>query len=253
MNNSEIVIETKNKENWVYPPSLSKSGRLRSTPEIKEVIEIHSNLVKEPVLLTSDLHEYAYKAMNEFNELYGLRHYHVICVGDMAGTGRRGSDANPFETYRLLAQHAKSLYFVQGNHDLPDPLGRELALKNTNGTYCMLRDSLPIETELGKIVGVNGTISDKPHPYKKPQNQFIRLVEKALRTRPRIFLTHETPALPKNERERHIGNAELYYLINKYKPEIHIYGHCHHPGTIKIINGVIYINADSRIILLQPT
>lgn len=40
--------------------------------------------------------------------------------------------------------------------------------------------------------------------------------------------------------------------IMKYKPKIHMYGHCHHQYVIMYVNGVVFINADARIILLEP-
>jgi Icc-related predicted phosphoesterase len=253
MKKTNTVMEVISEDNWTYAPLLSSSGKIRTKPEIKTVLEIKTNLVRELVLITSDLHEYTLQVFKDFHSNYTLDNYHVICAGDMSGKGKRGSDDNPITAYEFISENAKSFYFVQGNHDLPDPDGKELKLKNKDDTYCMLRDATKVKTTIGSMIGVNGTVSTKEHPYKKTPEQFFSLIKKSLQVPTGFFITHESPAIPKPDgKSFHNGKQELYKLVDQYKPKIHIYGHCYHTEPYRIINGVTYINCDSRLIILTP-
>jgi len=45
---------------------------------------------------------------------------------------------------------------------------------------------------------------------------------------------------------------EIYKLINKHRPHIHMYGHCHHKEFYHYINGTNYFNLDGRILVFIP-
>ncbi len=238
-------------DTWKYPPTKNNYGKSHSPFDAKYIIHIKSNLFNEPVILTSDLHTYSYKVFERLADEIDLSKYIVITCGDMAGDGILGHDADPTDTYEFIRQRAKALYVIQGNHDLPsidDNLMHNLC--NHDGIHCFLPDGQILNTTLGKIGGVHGTISNKNHPYKKPKNIYLKILENLLKNNLDILITHDTPSFH-NGQEKVIGQDDIYNLVKKYKPKIHIYGHCHHHNFIEYNSGVYFINVDARVLVIN--
>jgi Icc-related predicted phosphoesterase len=242
-----------------YPPTVNRFGNTKSPYDLKTVITIHTDLVKEPLLITSDLHSHTETVLNDLDSIIDISKYTVITLGDMAGIGVYGSDGDPTEFYERINKKT-NLYIIQGNHDLPpNDIDRLHQLKNKDGSNCYLSDGEEIvNTPNGTMAGVHGTISLKEHPYKKHPDLFYPLLENVLKwKKPDFILTHETPEIPiinpeSKKQKSLIGKKELFDIIIKYKPKVHMYGHCHHPYVMSYVNDVLFINADSRIILLEP-
>lgn len=265
-------VEITDVKDLKYPPTRNRRGQTRYPNDIKTVIWIKTNIVKVPTLVTSDLHSHSEAVFNDLEKLVKLSDYQIITLGDMAGDMIYGSDGDPTPTYQRLNKQ-NNLYIVQGNHDLPPRKIRDLIdLRNINGTRSYLPDGTGVvDTPNGKIGCVHGTISFTEHPYKKPHYVFYKLVENILKKRPKILLTHETPAIkytntiakkyntPEGEivdtyleQESAIGKDGLFDLVTKYKVPIHIYGHCHHRKVMVYVNGTLFINVDGRVLLLHP-
>ncbi|MHA1992080.1 MAG: metallophosphoesterase family protein [Candidatus Hodarchaeales archaeon] len=244
-------FNTKIVDKLVFPPLKNRKGKERPYNITIPIYEINSKIFHEPVIITSDLHENTLKVMQIVDQRYGLKNFNVITAGDMAGLGIAGSDSNPIESYKYIVEKAKTFFFVQGNHDLPDPDHLDKKLVNKISIKCNI-DGKIVNTSLGKIVGINGIMSEKFHPYKIPSSRYLDLVEKLLRGKKRvdIFITHETPAI-NDELTLFKGNSKLFEYINKFKPRIHIYGHCYHKFPIKLVNGVKYISADGKVLIFQ--
>lgn len=243
-----------------YPPTVNRSGKTRSTNDIKSIITVKTNLVNVPTLIASDLHSHTEKVLNDLeSNNIDISKYLVLTLGDMAGDGVFGSDGDPTEFYERIVTTSK-LHLVQGNHDLPpsNDINRLIRMRNKDKTWCYMPDGTNIiNTPNGTMGGVHGIISHKPHPYKKSSDIFYNLVENILKKRPYILMTHETPEIPYydsnvNKIKNLIGKTELYNMVIKYKPKIHMYGHCYHPYAFIYTNNIMFINADSRIILLEP-
>ena len=154
------------KATWKFAPSRNRYGKTRSSYDLKHIICAKSDLFQEPTILTSDLHAHSHAVLEqlETNTNIKLKDYNVITAGDMAGDGIFGSDGDPTEFYIKLQKKCKSLLVVQGNHDLPT----DTRNKKTHGfdSSCLLRNGEVRDTIYGKVGGVNGIISNKPHPYK---------------------------------------------------------------------------------------
>lgn len=238
------------REKWYFTPTRSKSGKVRNNVDIKNVYHYDSGLLfNQPTIIASDLHQHTLDCINKLCNYVDLSKYIVLTVGDMAGTSISGSDGDPTDAYRILAEHSKEFYFVQGNHDLPAPDNSHLKLINQQGNQCNVPNGKIIKTGLGTIAGVNGIISDKRHPYKMSQDKYVKFLEKGLKgKRPDILMTHDTPAIVVDKKE-YIGSDIIKDIVAMYKPKIHIFGHCHHPTIINEINGITYINTDSRILI----
>lgn len=243
-----------------YPPTVNRMGKSKGSNDIKTIVHVRTDLVKVPTIITSDLHSHTEAVLNdlEYNEI-DISRYMVLTLGDMAGEGIFGSDGDPTEFYKRINEKSQ-LYIVQGNHDLPpENINDLMDLKNNDGTTCMISDGEEIvNTPNGTIGGVHGTISLKVHPYKKPDDAFYALLENVLKwKKPEIIMTHETPEIPiydgqKQKNLNLIGKSDLYKMICKYKPKIHMYGHCHHQYAFIYSNDVMFINADGRILILEP-
>lgn len=247
---------------WNFPPTKSRSGNTRGKHDLKTVILTTTDLLGGPTIITSDLHSHTKQVFYLLEKYLKLENFTVIAAGDMAGAQIFGSDGDPTEDYEYMIERCGEFYFSQGNHDLPsyDNNGREKRLRNHNShfgnhTLCSLEESQSVDSRIGKIAGLDGIISDRKHPYKFHHKEYCQKMMKKLETHPQIFVTHDTPAIPRKydrSDDNYVGNDMIFNKINKYKPKIHIYGHCHHPTYHNLINGVNYICADARVIILIP-
>jgi len=236
---------------WYFPPTRSKGHKPKYQYGRIEISIIETDLFGHPLVAMSDMHSQCPEIVVMLNDLINLDQFVVLACGDMAGDFVRGTDGNPTPEYQYLNDLAKEFYFVQGNHDLPGKGGMEKKMRNRQGKLCNIQEVTVTESLVGTIAGVNGIISDRAHAYKMPSDKYLGLLERTLQKKPRILLTHDTPAIPAYypNGERYIGNMDIFNIIDKYKPVIHFYGHCHHPTIHNKINGVNYINLDGRVLI----
>lgn len=220
---------------WIFGQAKSK--------EVKEIIVVRSNLFSHPTILTGDLHTYGLQVFQTLHSYIDLNKFIVLSVGDMAGNGNKGADVDPTELYTFINEHSKKFYYVQGNHDLQSP---------TTSDHNIV-DGTVVNTEIGKIGGVNGIISDKKRLYRLPEKEFLQHIQSSLNQNINILLTHETPALPVFDPKYKtpcIGQKSLYSSLKS--PLIYVYGHCHHTVFYHYISGIHFINADARVIIVIP-
>jgi Icc-related predicted phosphoesterase len=254
---------------WLYPPTVNRKGKSRDKWDTKDIIVVETDLVDHPTIFTSDLHTYPAIVFRQLNDYLHLDKFVVIAVGDMAGDAVFGSNGDPTESYKYMGEKAMEFYFVQGNHDLPSP--------NDEHLPWMVQDSIPVETSIGIVAGVNGTISNKlNHPYKMMEEKYMKLIDKCLNPKrkkmTKILLTHDTPSIPVyyeeargsgprredyrndegSDKARYIGKEELFNKVDKSNVKMHVFGHCHHPTYHNLINGVHYLNVDARVLILKP-
>lgn len=206
----------------------------------------------------SDMHSHTQEIIKYLKENIVLAKYYVITLGDMWGNYISGSDGDPTSYYQEILTNSAGLYIIQGNHDLP-PLNINILdnMKNKDNTYCYLKNGVVQDTCMGKIGGVHGTISDKKHPYKMPEKDYIKHLKKLEKID--ILLTHDTPSIIDNQTQKSlIGQYSICEAVlgNKKKPGIspkfHIYGHCHHP-IVNFHNGTVFLNADSRVLIFTKS
>jgi predicted phosphodiesterase len=182
---------------WQFPPRVRKCGTPIEEHDVKELIIIQSDhFGQHPVIAMSDIHAQTQNVIDKLDQKFLLSRFVVLTAGDMAGTLTMGTDGDPTAFYQQLSDKCQEFYFVQGNHDMPDKMNVEKKLTTVNGTPCMIPNGQTINTSIGKIGGVNGIISDKHHPYKLSESDYLKHLTRALEKRPSILLTHDTPALP---------------------------------------------------------
>jgi Icc-related predicted phosphoesterase len=212
---------------------------------------METELFGHPLVAMSDIHSQTPELVVMLNDLLNLDRFVVLTCGDMAGDFVRGTDGNPTPEYQYINGLAKEFYFVQGNHDLPGKGGVEKKMKNKQGKLCNIQEVTVTDSLVGKIGGVNGIISDRAHAYKMPADKYHSFLDRSLQKKPAILMTHDTPAIPAfyENGERYIGNMDIFNIVDKHRPNIHFYGHCHHPVIHNEINGIHYINLDARVLI----
>jgi Icc-related predicted phosphoesterase len=265
--------------NWYFPPTTNKRGESRDPYDTKSIVVMETELFSEPTIAMSDIHSHTPELLPMLEKFVNLNEFVVLTMGDMAGpkisncVGNFGSekfnfkqtlsglhvfgaDGDPTKEYEFLAERTKEFYFVQGNHDLPSKNDSQKTIKNKSGLLSYIENGTVQSTCLGLIGGINGTISDNPHPYKMPHDKFFDYMRAILSKTPLIVMTHETPSIPINydNGDRYVGKIELFDTVNESesKPLIYLYGHCHHPTIINKINSVNYINVDGRVVIFLP-
>jgi Icc-related predicted phosphoesterase len=159
-----------------------------------------------------------------------------------------GSDGDPTDLYEYVNKNVDYFYFVQGNHDiLPEKLDRIYSLKNKDGSHCFIQNGTIIETPIGLLGGVNGTISlKKNNPHKLPEEKYMEALKRLNGVD--VVLTHDTPSFQFDGKDL-IGNKNIYNTVVDMKPKVHIYGHCHHDNHRYDKNKITFINADSRLLI----
>lgn len=238
--------------NWYFPPTKNRNGVARKDYDIKKVMIIETELFNEPVIAMSDIHSHTPELVVMLDEFVNLDQFVVLTAGDMAGEHIMGTDGIPTTEYEYLSRRAKEFYFVQGNHDLPDHENKQDTIKNKQNQNAMIQNGTSVNSLIGTIGGMNGIISGKYHPYKMSWGKYNKLLQKTLSKKSYILMTHDTPSINKfyeNSTDRYIGSIELFDLVDKWKPKIHLYGHCHHPTFHNLINGVNYINLDAKVLI----
>lgn len=235
---------------WFFPPTTNKEGKSRHIFDKKEVIRVKSNLFsrEHPVILMSDMHFHTGRVFRLLDEHLDLSKYVVLTVGDMSGDKNIfGVDGDPTQDYIFMAERAMEFYFVQGNHDLPSPDNSQERIKNNKDKFAMIQNGEKVVSVIGSIGGVNGTISEKDHPYKLYEETYIKFLDKCLNKKPEILLTHDTPKIHGGH-----GSESIYKSICNSQTKIHVYGHCHHNDFYFLNNRIHFICAEARIIIFEP-
>jgi len=189
------------------------------------------------LLLMSDLHTATTYIIDDLIKKKKIdKNVIVISTGDMAGNGKMGGDADPYDDYVKINKHAKLFYFVQGNHDVFNQKCKEL--KNDDGTYCCVEGRVQ-NTPFGTISGINGieTSANKVKVLKHKYSSEIynkRLKFSLMTFEPDIFLTHQP--IKKDILEK-------YHL-----PKYHLCGHYHMEDYFQTDDDHTMINLDNRIL-----
>jgi len=243
------------KDVWHFPPTLNRNGGSKFPTDIKTLIYLESDAFPDKVIMTSDLHSHSIELFRRLEKAMGaeaLSQYHLITAGDMSGKLVKGSDGDTTPFYQEILPKVKSLYLIQGNHDLPPPKPIDLKkiLINKDGSRSYLENGKCQRTPYGRIGGVHGIISHKPHPYKVPAEDYFRDLKKfqSSKNRPDILITHDTPRFFYNNRE-FIGKDEIYLDALKINPKMYLFGHCHHHEFHTHHNDIDFFNLDGRVLI----
>jgi Icc-related predicted phosphoesterase len=218
------------------------------TQHAVEICNFVSNLYDKPVLFASDLHKDCAAVIDFLLTFVRPWEWAFVSLGDMAGTDEFGSDGDPTEEYKRVHRSFRKFYFVDGNHDRPRE--RAYLLTNSDGSSCSLEGS-PGSLGSALVSGVSGIMSGRDVPGRVSKPVFEQRVTAALETRDvHTLATHDTPRVSGFQPE--IGNSLLAEYVLTYEPVVHAFGHCHLCPAILQAGRTTFINADRRVVMLQP-
>jgi predicted phosphodiesterase len=216
-----------------------------------EIWRLASDLYAEPVLFVSDLHKDCARVVAHVAGLLRPRDWAFVALGDLAGTERFGQDGDPTDDYLAIHRKFGRFYFVDGNHDRPRM--EAYALANPDGSPCCLQGSDGLGSIGGqRLAGVSGIMSPRLAPGKLSPQVFEAAVEAAL-TAPGLhtFVTHDTPLI--SGFSPAIGNPLLAKLVTRRGPRVHVFGHCHLTPAFLAAGPTTFVNADRRVVLIEPS
>lgn len=180
------------------------------------------DLFRGKVMIMSDLRNATQEVIDRLEMNYNLKEYAILSVGDMAGNEKMGGDGIPYSFYEQLQRKAKCFYYIQGNHDLPE-------LFNSNDE---LNGEVFDSAFFGRIGGVDGIISNRKHPYKMKERDYLD-----------VLAIHMTPKyIPEVK-----GDQNVWDVIRQ---KVVIFGHCHHREAYHYDakSGIHLFNVDGRVI-----
>ncbi len=163
---------------------------------------------------------------------------------DLTSRGLHG-DVSP--VWSAFAEHFRWVVGVAGNHDA-------FASENTarrNAAY--LLDGEVIALDGLRIAGVSGIIGDtkKGRLWRRSEAEFMRAVDKVLRSDPALLLLHQSPevsdaGLP--------GHPTLYAPLADHPNLLTICGHVHWPIPLTTLpKGGQIVNVDAQAILFSTS
>jgi len=182
---------------------------------------------KVTLLVASDIHGKE-SIVNSFVEWVNKMNHSfdaIIIAGDIGNPQKPNVFCN---ILKKIASFKKPIYYVRGNWDV-------------NYKKC----NIGIDLEFSKLIEFDDFLlvghgkRMKPHRHLKDKNK------------PIVLITHYPPysimdrgkRLESSQQSLHSGLPEINFLLDYYKPIVHIFGHSHSFGGIDWkINEVLYIN-----------
>jgi len=151
----------------------------------------------------------------------------VVAAGDIGNPQRAGSMCRILR--KISSSLKKTVYYVRGNWDIEGACG-DRSLVDLDEVGPLLFGNIA-------LVG-HGRIAE---PYELPG--VVRVT---------VLITHYPPfsildkgkLIDSNHRSLHAGVVDINYLIDHYRPRVHVFGHSHSYGGLDVEhNGVVYVNA----------
>ncbi|MFC7272918.1 metallophosphoesterase [Paractinoplanes rhizophilus] len=172
----------------------------------------------------------------------------VLLTGDLfsaPGADKRGASGDVLDVWLAFAAAGCPMVFgVAGNHDQVSAaqvaeLGPGVALLDGDR-----RDYGGIT-----VAGVSGIVGDPARPLRRPEKEFLRLVEKAITPATDILLLHEGP---RGEQANQRGNASVRELLARRPPSLTLCGHVHWDVPVAALGDGHIVNVDARVAVLAP-
>jgi Icc-related predicted phosphoesterase len=151
----------------------------------------------------------------------------VVAAGDIGNPQRAGSMCRILR--KISSSLKKTVYYVRGNWDIEGACGDRSVVD--------LDEVGPLLFGNIALVG-HGRIAE---PYELPGA--VRVT---------VLITHYPPfsildkgkLIDSNHRSLHAGVVDINYLVDHYRPRVHVFGHSHSYGGLDVEhNGVVYVNA----------
>lgn len=175
----------------------------------------------------------------------------VILGGDLYSTSeanRRGASGDVRDVWLSLANDARWVVGVAGNHDqFGDPTEKRAFLA-TEGITVMERSS--VQHDGLRIAGVGGVVGNPAKPQRLSEGQMLSALQDLRLQDPDILVLHEGPDIP--ESEGFLGSHIVRGGLGMWHDTLVVSGHCRWPHPLAMLpNGVQVLNVDSRVILME--
>ncbi|MEM4666547.1 MAG: metallophosphoesterase family protein [Thermofilum sp.] len=150
----------------------------------------------------------------------------IVAAGDIGNPQRPGSMCRAL---RALAEGlGKNVYYVKGNWDVEGECGcqRVYDLDQTGPVI------------FGDVLLVGHGRRAEPHDFPAGARSSVLVTHY-----PPFSILDKGKLIDSYKHSLHAGIPEINYLVDKYKPLVHIFGHSHSFGGLEIeLNGVKYVN-----------
>lgn len=241
---SNTTVTEVKAEKLYLRPTKRRDGSTKAPNDQIDVIWIETDLFPKNYLITSDLHSHSSEVFRELVENHDvdLSSMNVITLGDMAGDYLYGTDADPTDLLEYLCEESKTFYCIQGNHDLPpEDISRLDALRNDDGTPCIIPEGEVLNTPLGRVAGTHGSHSLKrKKPYVRGKFKYCAQLLKARKKEIDVLMTHDT-----------YEKKDIMECVKLIQPKIHLSGHYHLDSYHHVEEGIHFFNVDARVLIIN--
>lgn len=150
----------------------------------------------------------------------------VVAAGDMGNPQRPGSMCRILK--KIASSLKKNVYYVKGNWDIEGSCGDPAVLD--------LDETGPLF--FGNIVLVGHGRRAEPYDIPRANNVTVLVTHY-----PPYSILDRGKVIDSNHRSLHAGVVDINYLIDVYRPRVHVFGHSHSYGGLDVEhNGVVYVN-----------
>jgi Icc-related predicted phosphoesterase len=172
----------------------------------------------------------------------------VILAGDFyAGINKRGGVGDVREVWQAFSKRFSFCVGVAGNHDSFGETAEDIKeFQQARGIYYLDGDITNIDGI--SIAGISGIIGNKNKPFRRPEKEFMKVINQLIQYSPDILVLHEGPNNPSIKLK---GNNSIRIGLLEANNLLVICGHSHWKTPItSISSNVQVLNTDNRIVIL---
>ena len=171
----------------------------------------------------------------------------VLLAGDfytVPGLDKRGGTGDVRSVWQAFADAFDWVAGVAGNHDL---FGETATRPNfAHPTYFLDGDC--VEVAGLSVAGLSGIPGNPRRPWRRPEDDFIELVEELAFQAPDILIVHEGPEAPESGCR---GSGRMRQTIEQFEPMLVVRGHSHWRRPLaELSNAAQVLNVDARVVIL---
>jgi len=173
----------------------------------------------------------------------------VILAGDfytVPTLDRRGGSGDVTPVWEAFENAFGWVCGVAGNHDL---FGTTSDAPQFGGRAHFL-DGNRIEISGLEIGGVSGIIGRPTKPWRRTEQEFVRVLDSMVTRRADVVVMHDGPNIPGTKL---VGSDCIRDAVERLGPALVIRGHAYWPSPLAELPGRVQVlNVDSRVVVIRP-
>ncbi|MFY0675263.1 MAG: metallophosphoesterase [Bacteroidia bacterium] len=131
----------------------------------------------------------------------------LLCGDNYANLIKRGESGSPFQVWKAFSDTFGNVVGIAGNHDII----KDTSEYRVGNRTLLLKETIEIKGL--KIAGLSGIIGNPSKPFRLTEIDYFKSLEKLLKQKPDILLTHLSPA----DNERNLqGDENLSQKLAKH-------------------------------------